>query len=73
MLKEVRSRNKSANRIIVGYLAAVYTNNHPVPVKLPGTTENCFFFIESVRQNVTKRKLADDLRDLDFTVSQTED
>ena len=73
MLKEVRSRNKSANRIIVGYLAAVYTSNHPVPVKLPGTTENCFFFIESVRQNVTKRKLADDLRDLDFTVSQTED
>ena len=29
-------------------------------------------FIESVRQGVTKRNLADDLRDLDFTVSQTE-
>ena len=76
-LKEVRSRNKSAHRIIVGYLGAVYTSivlgSHPVPVKLRGATENCFFFIESVRQNVTKRKLADDLRDLDFTVSQTED
>ena len=34
-LKEVRSRNKSAHRIIVGYLGAVYTSivlgNHPVP------------------------------------------
>ena len=30
-------------------------------------------FIESVRQGVTKQNLADDLRDLDFTVSQTED
>ena len=30
-------------------------------------------FFESVCQGVTKRKLADGLRDLDFTVSQTED
>ena len=41
-------RNKSAHRIIVGYLGAVYTSlvlgSHPVPVKLPGATENCFFF-----------------------------
>ena len=37
-LKEVRSRNKSAHQIIVGYVGAVYTSillgNHPVPVKL---------------------------------------
>ena len=39
-------RNKSAHRIIVGYLGAVYTSivlgSHPVPVKLRGATENCF-------------------------------
>ena len=37
-LEEVRSRKKSAHRIIVGYLGAVYTSivlgNHPVSVKL---------------------------------------
>ena len=36
-LKEVRSRNKSAHQIIVGYVGAVYTSillgNHPVPPK----------------------------------------
>ena len=41
--------------------------------KATGSYRELFFVIESVRQNVTKRKLADDLRDLDFTVSQTED
>ena len=39
-LKEVRSRNKSAHRIIVGYLGAVYTSivlgNHPVPPRQVG-------------------------------------
>ena len=35
-------------------------------------TENIFFF-ESVRQGVCRRNVADDLRDLGFTVSQTED
>ena len=73
-LKEVRSRNKSAHPIIVGYVGALYTSivlgNHPVPVK---QTENLFFFESHVRQDVTKRKLADGLRDLGFTVSQTED
>ena len=30
------------------------------------------FFFESIRQGDTKRSVADDLRDLGFTVSQTE-
>ena len=37
-------------------------------------TENLFLlFFRVPRQGVTKRKLADDLRDLSFAVSQTED
>ena len=32
-----------------------------------------FFFFEIVRQGVTKRKLADELSDLCFIVSQTDD
>ena len=55
-------------------MGASYTStvlrNHPVSVlKLQ------IILIESVRDGVTKRKLADDfiLRDLNFTVSQTED
>ena len=37
-------------------------------------TENFFsFFFESVRQGVSKRKLADELRDLGFIVWQTDD
>ena len=47
---------------------SVVLGNNPVPLKL---TEN--FFFEVVRQGVTKRKLADGIRDLGFTVSQTED
>ena len=66
------SWNKSADRIIVGYVGALYTSivlgNHPVSVKL---TQNLFF--ESIHQGVTKRKLVDGLRDLGLTVSQAED
>ena len=52
-----------------GYTSIVL-GDHPVPVEL----QSYLSFIESVREGVTKRKLADDfLRDLDFTVSQTED
>ena len=40
----------------------------PVPVKLYRES-----FFESVHQGVTKRKLADGLRDLGFTVLQTQD
>ena len=69
----LRSRYKSAQRIIVGYVGALYTSivlgNHPVLVKLQRT----FFESVHVRQGVTKRNVADDLRDLGFTVSQTED
>ena len=54
-------------------MGALYTSivlgRLSIPVKLQ--LENLFF--ESVRQGVTKRKLADDLRDLGFAISQTED
>ena len=50
--KDVRSWNKSAHRIIVGYLGALYTatvlGNHPVPLKLQR-----IFFWES-RQGVSQ-------------------
>ena len=51
------------------YENVAYARRVPVPVlKLQRIR------IESVRDGVTKRKLADDfLRHLDFTVSQTED
>ena len=53
-------------------MGALYTSivlgNNPVPVKLQR-----IFFFESLRQGVTKRNVVDDLRDLGFTVSQTED
>ena len=59
LLKEVRSQNKSAHRIIVGYVGAGYTSivlgNHPIPVlKLQRIG------IEGVCDGVTKRKLVDD-------------
>ena len=45
---------------------SIVLGNHPVPLKL---IENLFFFFLShVRQDVTKRKLADGLRDLGFPV-----
>ena len=54
-LKEVRSRNKFAHRIIVGYVGAGYTSivlgNHPVPVKLQR------IFLLRLREGVTKQKL----------------
>ena len=54
-LKEVRSRNKFAHRIIVGYVGAGYTSivlgNHPVPVKLQR------IFLLGLREGVTKQKL----------------
>ena len=72
--KKVRRRNKSAHRIIVRYVGALYTSivvgNHFFPVK---PTKRISFFESHVRQVLTKRKLADGLRDLGFTVSQTED
>ena len=48
---------------------SIVLGNYPIPVKLQR------IFFERIRQGVlnTKRKLADDLRDLDFTLSQTED
>ena len=68
-LKEVRSQNKFAHRIIVGYVGAGYTSivlgNHPVPVKL----QRIVFNIETSRRcYITKVE-----KDLDLTVSQTED
>ena len=54
-LKEVRSQNKFAHRIIVGYVGAGYTSivlgNHPVPVKLQR------IFLLRLREGVTKQKL----------------
>ena len=54
-LKEVRSQNKFAHRIIVGYVGAGYTSivlgNHPVPVKLQR------IFLWRLREGVTKQKL----------------
>ena len=54
-LKEVRSQNKFAQRIIVGYVGAGYTSivlgNHPVPVKLQR------IFLLRLREGVTKQKL----------------
>ena len=54
-LKEVRSQNKFAHRIIVGYVGAGYTSivlgNHPVPVKLQR------IFLLRLRGGVTKQKL----------------
>ena len=54
-LKEVRSRNKFAHWIIVGYVGAGYTSivlgNHPVPVKLQR------IFSLRLREGVTKQKL----------------
>ena len=54
-LKEVRSQNKFAHRIIVGYVGAGYTSivlgNHPVPVKLQR------IFSLRLREGVTKQKL----------------
>ena len=54
-LKEVRSQNKFAHRIIVGYLGAGYTSlvlgNHPVPVKVQR------IFLLRLREGVTKQKL----------------
>ena len=61
-LKEVRSqnKNKSVHQFIAGYVGACYTSivlgDHPVPVKL----QSYLSFIESVREGITKRKLADD-------------
>ena len=77
-LKEVQSRNKSAHRIIVGYLGAVYTSivlgNHPVPVIYGELQRIVFFFLLRVFVKVLRNeKLADDLKDLDFSVSQTKD
>ena len=54
-LKEVRSQNKFAHRIIVGYLGAGYTSivlgNHPIPVKVQR------IFLLRLREGVTKQKL----------------
>ena len=54
-LKEVRSQNKFAHRIIAGYVGAGYTSivlgNHPVPVKLQR------IFLLRLREGVTKQKL----------------
>ena len=54
-LKQVRSQNKFAHRIIVGYVGAGYTSivlgNHPVPVKLQR------IFSLRLREGVTKQKL----------------
>ena len=54
-LKEVRSQNKFAHRIIVGCVGAGYTSivlgNHPVPVKLQR------IFLLRLREGVTKQKL----------------
>ena len=54
-LKEVRSQNKFAHRIIVGYVGAGYTSivlgNHPVPVMLQR------IFSLRLREGVTKQKL----------------
>ena len=54
-LKEVRSQNKFAHRIIVGYVGSGYTSivlgNHPVPVKLQR------IFSLRLREGVTKQKL----------------
>ena len=54
-LKEVRSQNKFAHRIIVGYVGAGYTSivlgNHPVPVKLQR------IFLLRLREGVTKQKM----------------
>ena len=54
-LKQVRSQNKFAHRIIVGYVGAGYTSivlgNHPVPVKLQR------IFLLRLREGVTKQKL----------------
>ena len=54
-LKEVRSQNKFAHRIIVGCVGAGYTSivlgNHPVPVKLQR------IFLLRLREVVTKQKL----------------
>ena len=54
-LKEVRSQNKFAHCIIVGYVGAGYTSivlgNHPVPVKLQR------IFLLRLREGVTKQKL----------------
>ena len=54
-LKEVRSQNKFAHRIIVGYVGAGYTSivlgNHPVPVNLQR------IFLLRLREGVTKQKL----------------
>ena len=54
-LKEVRSQNKFAHRIIVGYVGAGYTSivlgNHSVPVHLQR------IFLLRLREGVTKQKL----------------
>ena len=59
--------------IYIYIVGALYTwialGNHPVPVEL----QRIFFFFESVRQGVCRRNMADNLRDLGFTVSPTED
>ena len=47
----------SAHRIIVGY--------YPIPIKLRR------IFLLRMFQGVTKRNLAENLRDLGFTISQT--
>ena len=51
----------------------VYVNSTVQSSRKANRSESLFFFEIHVRQGVTKRKLADGLRDFGFTVLQTED